>query len=152
MCFGVFPKWEVESLSQQVKRWKNICGKYCNIINNIRGKYFLEPPCRMMGATVVEIVKQHHWNDYFPRLNNFLPLPLQLLSQRCFCILPLRWSPEDMKEAKLWKLLEIQGNKRTWLIGGQVWDWLGQVGQVWDERSCHVKACMVKYELIFSLS
>merc|ERR1712130_407035 len=55
----------------------------------------LEKHLRKMGATEVEIQKQHHWNDYFPR-----------------------WSPEDIREAKPWKLLDAQGNKNTWLIGG----------------------------------
>jgi len=55
----------------------------------------VEKHLRKMGASAIEMQKQHHWNDYFPR-----------------------WSPEDMMEAKPWKLLEGQGNKRTWLIGG----------------------------------
>ena len=54
------------------------------------------------------------WDEWL--LLNFPSFQIILI----FLLLYLRWSPEDMRDAKLWKLLEGQGNKRTWLIGG--WD------------------------------
>ena len=100
------------------------------------GNTFLETPCRMMGATEVEIVKQHHWNDYFPRLNNFLPLPLQLLSQGCFLYFAVQvvaWRYERGQALETAGDPGEQENLAHWGVGLGLVRFIGRVGLGWEK-------------------
>ena len=67
---GEFLRWAVTELILRGRQLKNISGAaHClprsTCTDDLAWYHFL--CCRKMGASAIEMQKQHHWNDYFPR-------------------------------------------------------------------------------------
>ena len=73
MFFGEFLRWAVTEVILRGRQLKNISGAaHCTLASSFDMQWwpcFISSLlcCRKMGAAAIEMQKQHHWNEYFPR-------------------------------------------------------------------------------------